>query len=121
MTLATELAVDQTKVKDRHDVTISHNMQQLESWKKTYDKIFTNFRLHSRIVPSHGEEQPEKEELSSATDEFEAVKKNFEDVKNLLRMLIGREKYSLITNLQGNRWIILAFIEKALLTLQNAF
>ena len=59
-------------------------MQQLESWKKTYDKICTNFRVYSRIISSHGEEQPEKEELSSAADEFEAVKKNFEDVKESL-------------------------------------
>ena len=40
--------------------------------------------MYSRIISSHGEEQPEKEELSSAADEFEAVKKNFEDVKESL-------------------------------------
>ena len=80
----TQISIDQTEVKDRDDVTISHNMQQLESWKKTYDKICTNFREYSRIVASHGEEHPNKEELSSATDEFETVKKNFESMKETL-------------------------------------
>ena len=40
--LVAELNSDQTPVDDRDDVTISQNMLQLQSWKKTYTKIVSN-------------------------------------------------------------------------------
>ena len=82
--LVTELALDQTEVKARDDVTISHNMQQLQTWKKTFDKISLNYRDYVKIVTAHGEENPDEDDLASATDEFDAVKKSFEDTKEAL-------------------------------------
>lgn len=93
--LVSELALDQTEVKDRDDVTISQNMQDLQSWKKTFDKITTNYREYVRIVTANGEEDPDEEELASAKDEFEAVKKSFEDVKEALETVDrSRELFS---------------------------
>ena len=86
--LVSELAMDQTEVKDRDDVTISQNMQDLQSWKKTFDKITTNYREYVRIVTAHGEEDPDEEELASAKDEFEAVKKSFEEVKEAFETVV---------------------------------
>ena len=71
-----ELALDQTEVKDRDDVTISQNNEHLQYWKMTFDRISTNFREYVRIVTAHGKENPADEELASAKEEFEAVKKS---------------------------------------------
>ena len=56
-------------------------MQELQSWKKIYDKIVTNFREYERISTVYGEETPGNEELAAATEEFEAVKESFEAAK----------------------------------------
>lgn len=93
--LVSELALDQTEVKDRDDVTISQNMQDLQSWKKTFDKITTNYREYVRIVSAHGEEDPDEGELASAGDEFEAVKTSFEEIKESLETVDrSRELFS---------------------------
>ena len=89
--LVAELDLDQAAVKDRDNVTISQNMQDLQTWKKTFEKVSANYREYERIVASHGEENPAEDELASAKEEFEAVKKSFEDTKEALET-IDRER-----------------------------
>ena len=89
--LVGELAVDQTEVKVRDNVTISQNMQDLQQWKKTFEKISVNYREYLRIVTAHGEENPAEDEASSAKDEFEAVKKSFDDTREALEK-VDRER-----------------------------
>ena len=79
--LVAEMNLDQTDWKDRDDPTISKNVQELKSWKKTYQAIVTNFREYERITEIHGEEDPTAEELSVARDEFTAVKDSFDSAK----------------------------------------
>ena len=70
--------MDQTPWKDRDDVTIMKNMQDLKDWKKMFEKIGINFREYERIVSIHGEQNPSAGELAAAKDEFEAVKLSFD-------------------------------------------
>jgi hypothetical protein len=74
-----ELAIDQTDIEERDNVTISQNMQDLQSWKKTFEKASINYREYVRIVTLHADD-----ELASAKNEFEAVKKSFEETKEAL-------------------------------------
>ena len=80
-TLVAEINLDQTDWKDRDDPTISKNVQELKSWKKSYQTIVTNFREYERITEIHGEEDPSAEELSAAREEFTAVKDAFDKAK----------------------------------------
>ena len=48
--LVSELNHDQTEWDDRDDVTIVKNMQDLQVWKKTFEKIVTNFRLMGKRI-----------------------------------------------------------------------
>ena len=79
--LVAEINSDQTAWKDRHDMTITKNMQDLQHWKKTFEKIVTNYREYERIVATFGEENPGDDELATAQEEFEAVKESFENAK----------------------------------------
>ena len=76
-TLVAEINFDQTDWNDRDDPTISKNVLELKSWKKSYQTIVTNFREYERITEIHGEEDPSAEELSAAKEEFTAVKDAF--------------------------------------------
>ena len=82
--LAADLNSDQTLVEDRDDVSITQNMQQLQSWKKTYTKIVSNFREYERLIGMHGEETPGDGELVAATEEFRAVKDSFETTRDAI-------------------------------------
>ena len=59
-------------------------MQDLQHWKKTFEKILTNFREFEIIVTIHGEQNPHEEVLVAAKEEFEAVKELFETAKEKL-------------------------------------
>ena len=82
--LVAELNSDQTPWGERDNVTITQNMQDLQHWKKTFEKILTNFREFERIVTIHGEQNPHEEILVAAKEEFEAVKELFETAKEKL-------------------------------------
>ena len=57
-------------------------MQQLQSWKKTYAKVISNFREYERLTGMHGEERPGDGELVAAKEEFAAVKASFETTRD---------------------------------------
>ena len=84
--LVAEINSDQSSVESRDDVTISQNMQQLQLWKVTYGKIASNFREYERLTSIHGEESPGNGELSTATEEFRAVKESFEKIRDEIEL-----------------------------------
>ena len=108
--LVAELDLDQAAVKDRDNVTVSQNMQDLQSWKKTFEKICTNYREYERIVAIHGEEDPAEDELTSAKEEFEAVKNPLRKLRKLLRLLIEIENFSQPTKQQAKNLTIQNFL-----------
>ena len=54
--IVAELASDQSVIRERDDVTISHNMQQLQLWKKMYSRAVSNFREYERLTGIYGED-----------------------------------------------------------------
>ena len=93
--LVAEIDRDQTEVNERDNVTVAHNMQELQLWKKLFEKISINYREYVRIVKIYGEENPSAEELTTAEEEFNAVKENFDSIKdNLEKADRDRELFS---------------------------
>ena len=77
-----ELGNDQSVIKERDDVTIAHNMQQLQLWKKIYSRAVSNFREYERLTGIYGEEKPEVGELLSAKEDMETLKEAFEKARD---------------------------------------
>ena len=46
--LVAEIDRDQTEVNERDNVTVAHNMQELQLWKKLFAKISINYREYVR-------------------------------------------------------------------------
>ena len=80
--IVAELGNDQSVIKERDDVTISHNMQQLQLWKKIYSRAVSNFREYERLTGIYGEEKPEVGELLSAKEDMETLKEAFEKARD---------------------------------------
>ena len=94
-TLVDELNLDQTPWKERDDVTVMKNMQDLKNWKRMYEKIGANFKEYERIVTVHGEQDPSAGDLSAAKDEFEAMKETFDKAREELEAVdLERELFS---------------------------
>ena len=82
--LADNINADQSDVSTRDNLTISVNMQELDSWKKTFEKAVTNYREYVRIVTAHGEEDPAADVLATTKEEFTALKETFEERKEAI-------------------------------------